>query len=128
MQKRDQYSGRGVEMNTVVSGSEVEQSTVQLIIDQLEELVVTLIEEVRERPAVAVAIMAGTVGAVIGGMFASAARGRPKPVRKRAAARADALGDVIALLGLGYKLLENPIVRSYALAAIAAQLRKRFSL
>jgi len=114
-------------MNAVLSGSEVEQSTVQLIIDQLEELVVTLIEEVRERPAVAVAILAGVVGAVIGGMFASG-MGRPKPARKRAAARADAVGDVVALLGLGYKLLESPIVRSYARAAIAAQLRKRFSL
>jgi uncharacterized membrane protein YeaQ/YmgE (transglycosylase-associated protein family) len=127
MQKRDLYLGRGVEMNAVLSGSEVEQSTVQLIIDQLEELVVTLIEEVRERPAVAVAILAGIVGAVIGGMFASG-MGRPKPARKRAAARADAVGDVVALLGLGYKLLENPIVRSYTRAAIAAQLRKRFSV
>ena len=52
-------------MNASFGSSEVDQSTMQLIIDQLEELVVTLIEEVRERPAVAVAILAAVSGGVL---------------------------------------------------------------
>ena len=46
-------------------GSEVDQSTGQLIIDQIEELVVTIIQEIRERPAVALAILAAVEGALV---------------------------------------------------------------
>ena len=60
----------------------VEPGTLQLILDQLEELVVTLIEEIRERPAVALAVLAAVIGAVIGS--ALAARGG----RRRVAAPA----------------------------------------
>ena len=49
----------------------VESSTLQLIVDQLEELIVTVVEEIRERPGVAVAILAGVVGATVGGMLAA---------------------------------------------------------
>jgi hypothetical protein len=107
-------------------GSEVDQSTTQLIIDQVEELVVTLIEEVRERPAVAVAILAALVGAVIGGMLAAGV-GRPKPVRRRVVKRMGDMGDMASLMGLGVKLLENPIVRSYVRAAVSGQLKKKFN-
>ncbi|HEY3060675.1 MAG TPA: hypothetical protein VGL99_17080 [Chloroflexota bacterium] len=105
----------------------VDQSTLELVIDQIEELVVTLIEEIRERPAVAAAILAGVVGAMIGGMLA-AGFGRPKPVKNRVVKRVHRMGDMAELAGLGFKLLENPIVRSYALAAVSAQLRKRMKI
>jgi len=108
-----------------------DQSTLELAIDQLEELVVTLIEEIRERPAVAAAILAGVVGAVIGGMLA-AGIGRPKPIKdrvvKRVNKRVNRMGDMADLAGLGMKLLENPIVRSYLLAAVSGQLRKRMRI
>jgi hypothetical protein len=103
------------------SGSGVDQSTGQLIIDQIEELVVTVIEEIRERPAVALAILAAVVGAIVGGMLASGV-GRPKPVTTRVKQRVGRLGDMAELTRLGIKLLENPIVR----AAVLNQFRKRF--
>jgi len=105
----------------------VDQSTLELVIDQIEELVVTLIEEIRERPAVAAAILAGVVGAVIGGMLAAGMR-RPKPVKHQVVKRVRGMGDMAELAGLGMKLLENPIVRSYALAAVSGQLRKRMKI
>jgi len=113
-------------MNASFGSSEVDQSTMQLIIDQLEELVVTLIEEVRERPGVAVALFAAVVGAVIGGMLATG-NARPKPVRKRVTAKLDNVGDMASLIGLGVNLMENPIVRGYVLAALSGQLKKRFN-
>ncbi len=112
-------------MNASFGSSEVDQSTVQLIIDQLEELVVTLIEEVRERPAVAVAILAAVIGAVIGGALAAGV-GRPKPVQKRVARRMGEMGDLAALAGMGVKMLENPIVRNYIRGAVRGQLKKQF--
>jgi hypothetical protein len=36
------------------------------------------------------------------------------------------VGDVADLANIGLRLLENPIVRSYARAAVANQFRKRF--
>jgi|SRR5215467_14937978 hypothetical protein len=113
-------------MHTSFGAAEVDQSTTQLIIDQIEELVVTLIEEIRERPAVAVAILAAVVGAIIGGILASGMR-RPKPVTRRVARRMGSVSDMADLAGLVFKLLENPLVRSYILAAVAGQMKKRFT-
>jgi hypothetical protein len=115
-------------MHASFGGSDVyegEQSTAQLIIDQVEELIVTLIEEIRERPAVAAAILAAVLGALIGGMLAAGV-GRPKPVRKRIERRMGDFGDVTSLVRLGYQLLENPIVRGYVTTAVLKQFRKRF--
>jgi hypothetical protein len=108
-------------MHASFGGSEVDQSTTQLVIDQIEELVVTLIEEIRARPAVALAILAAVVGALVGGMLASGV-GRPKPVSARVAHRVGRMGDLAELTRLGVKLLENPIVR----AAVLSQFKKRF--
>jgi hypothetical protein len=36
------------------------------------------------------------------------------------------MGDMASLVGIGVKLFENPLVRSYARAAVAGQLKKRF--
>jgi hypothetical protein len=47
---------------------------VKTITDQMEELLVTAIEGVRERPAVAVALFAGFVGAFVGVILARALR------------------------------------------------------
>jgi hypothetical protein len=138
---------------------------VQLIVDQVEELIITILEEIRTRPAVAAAILAGVVGAVVGSALAARMRRPPRPpsvsapgellgvlagtlagaapsrvngkavgkaarrTRKRAQqgfARAG-FGDLTDLAGIGLRLLENPIVRSYARAMIANQFRKRFS-
>lgn len=101
-----------------------DQGTVQLIIDQLEELIVTVIEEIRERPGVAAALLAAVVGIVIGSVLAGVGRQRtsaPKKIAKRARGMADA-GD---LIGIGMKLLQNPIVRGYIFAALAKQLKRR---
>jgi hypothetical protein len=102
-------------------GSEVDQSTGQLIIDQIEELVVTIIQEIRERPAVALAILAAVAGALVGAYLASSV-GRPKPVTTRVARKVGRIADVAELTRLGVKLLENPIVRG----AVLNQFRKRF--
>jgi hypothetical protein len=109
-------------------GSDFDQSTLQLVVDQLEELVVTLIEEIRERPAVAAAIAAGVIGAVVGTFLAARAMGsRPSPPR-RAAKRARGLADAADLAGLGVRLFENPIVRAYAREALSSQIRRRFKI
>ena len=128
---------------------------VQLLVDQIEELIVTVIEEVRTRPSVAAAIVAGVVGAVVGITLARrGTRRRPPRVSagneilgeilgslvggmprardfQRTTTRSgkrvqQRLGDVSDLASLGVRLLENPIVRSYVRAAIASQVRKRF--
>lgn len=114
-------------MQSSYGGSEVDQSTLQLVIDQIEELVVTIIEEVRQRPSVALAILAGVLGAFVGTLLASGI-GRPKPAPERVARRVNRVGDMAAMAGMGMRLLENPLVRSYALAMLSGQLRKRLRL
>src|SRR5260221_9445659 len=91
-----------------------EPSVTELIFDQLEELIVTIVEEVRERPGVAVAIMAGLLGAIAGSVFAVRSRHkqRPAPVAQ-VARRARGMAETGELVGLGLKLLQNPIVRAY---------------
>ena len=100
-----------------------EESTLQLVLDQLEELAVTVIEEIRERPGVALAICAGVAGAVIGSIFAARAR-RPKARALRPARR---VGDAAELVGLGVRLMQNPIVRGLVVAAIERQLRRKLA-
>ena len=62
--------------------SDVGDSTLQLVIDQLEELVVTVVEEVRERPGIALALVAGVVGAVVGSWLRQAQAGRCTSTRR----------------------------------------------
>jgi len=111
--------------------SDVEDSTLQLVIDQLEELVVTLIEEVRERPGIALAVVAGVVGAMVGSWLArrgSAAAPPPAPPPVRAARNtARTTGDAADLARLGLRLLQNPIVRTILIAALERQFRSRFA-
>jgi hypothetical protein len=101
--------------------SDVEDSTFQLVIDQLEELVVTVIEEIRERPGIVLAIVAGVLGAMIGSWLARRGRG-PAPVR--AARRA---GNAASLAGIAMQLLQNPIVRGLIFAALERQLKRRLA-
>lgn len=61
------------------SQADGEQSVMQLIVDQLEELVVTIIEEIRERPGVAAAILAGLLGAIVGSILAAGMGRRASP-------------------------------------------------
>ena len=105
--------------------TDVEDSTLQLVIDQLEELVVTVIEEIRERPGVALAIFAGLAGALVGMRLAR--RRGPAPVRG-VRRKAQGVGDAAELAGLGLRLLKNPIVRGLIVAAIERQLRRRMPL
>jgi hypothetical protein len=106
--------------------SEVEDSTFQLVIDQLEELVVTIVEEIRERPGVLLAIFAGIVGALVGSRLASRSRPR-KVVPAPAKHAAGGVGDAAELAGLGLRLLRNPIVRGLVLASITRQFRRRMT-
>jgi hypothetical protein len=105
--------------------SDVDDSTVQLVIDQLEELVVTLIEELRERPGIVLAVVAGVVGAIIGSRLAR--RGKaPAPIRA-ARGTARGAGDAADLLGTAMRLLQNPLIRAFLVALLERQLRSRLS-
>ena len=104
--------------------SDLEQGTLELIVDQLEELVVTIIEEIRERPGVAAAILAAVVGAFIGTRLAAGRRRRSPPERVvRNSGRA--VGPRVDLMGIGMQLMQNPMVRSFAISALTGGLRKR---
>lgn len=104
----------------------LDDSTLQLVMDQLEELVVTLIEEIRERPGVAAAIVAGIVGAIVGS--ALAARGRRNSVSRRAVRSARNVKSTAGLLHLVVGLMKNPIVRGLAFAAIQRQIRRQVTM
>jgi hypothetical protein len=104
--------------------SEVEESTFQLVIDQLQELVVTIVEELRERPGVALAIFAGIIGALIGTGLASRTR-RRAAVPERARRTTQGVGDAAELAGLGLRLLRNPLVRGLIITSIGRQFRRR---
>jgi hypothetical protein len=100
--------------------SEGESSTLQLVVDQVEELIVTLIEEIRARPAVAAALLAAVAGAMVGSALAARARHAP-PAPRRVVRQARVMAELADLGGLGLRLLENPLVR----AVLINQLRKR---
>jgi hypothetical protein len=103
----------------------VEQGTMELIIDQFEELLMTIVEEVRQRPGVALAFVAAIAGAVGGSMLAErASRRRAPPVVRKVRG----MGEAAELAGLGLKLLQNPLVRSFLRSAVERQLKKRFSM
>jgi len=106
--------------------SDGEQSTLKSIVDQLEELVVTLFEEVRARPAVAAALVAVVVGAVVGSMLASGIGRRSVAPPRRVAKRARGIAQAADLAGMAVKLLQNPLVRGYLASAIQSQVKKRF--
>jgi hypothetical protein len=120
--------------------SNVEPGTLQLILDQLEELVVTLIAEIRERPGVALAVLAAAAGALVGAALAArgprrrvtapAARGPRRRVAapSRVARGASSVGAAGELMGLGVKLIQNPIVRGFVFATAQKQLRRRLRL
>jgi hypothetical protein len=114
-------------MHDSFSPSHVEQGTMQLVMDQLEELIVTIVEEIRERPGVAAAIFAALLGAVIGSLLAARARSRPVSPPARLARRARGMGEAAELAAIGLKLLQNPLVRGYIRSTMEGQLKKRFS-
>jgi uncharacterized membrane protein YeaQ/YmgE (transglycosylase-associated protein family) len=106
--------------------SDVGDSTLQLVIDQLEELVVTIIEEVRERPGIALALVAGVVGAVVGSWLAR--RKRAAAAVRGARGTARSAGDTASLLGTVMRMLQNPLVRALIVATIERQVRRRLAL
>jgi len=106
----------------------VEQSTLQLILDQVEEVLVTIIDEIRQRPGVALALLAAVTGAFVGSTLAARASRRHAIPPKGVVRKARGMGDAAELAGLGLKLLQNPIVRSYLRSAVEGQLKKRFSM
>ena len=101
-----------------------DHSTVQLVIDQAEELAVTLIEEIRERPAVAGALLAGIVGAIVGSALAVRARPKRAPMPQRVVRRARLMGDLAEIGGIGLRLLENPLVRAIIFRQVLKRLRR----
>jgi hypothetical protein len=106
--------------------SDVDDSTIQLVFDQLEELAVTLIEELRERPGIVLAVVAGVIGAIIGSRLARRGKKAPAPVRA-ARGTAQSAGSAADLLGVGMRLLQNPLVRALLVAAIERQVRGRLA-
>jgi hypothetical protein len=106
---------------------DAEQSVMELIVDQLEELIVTLIEEIRERPAVAAAILAGVLGAIVGSVLAASLARRRSAGPARVVRKARGVTEAADLAGLALKLLQNPLVRGYVRSAVQGQFKKRFS-
>ena len=106
----------------------VEQSTMQLILDQVEELVVTIVDEIRQRPGVALALLAAVTGALVGSMLAARASRRHRSPARGVVRKARGVSEAADLAALGVKLLQNPIVRSYVRSAVEGQLKKRFSM
>jgi hypothetical protein len=106
----------------------VEQSTMQLILDQVEELLVTIVNEIRQRPGVALALLAAVTGALVGSMLAARTSRRHQSPARGVVRKARGVGEAADLAALGVKLLQNPIVRSYVRSAIEGQLKKRFSM
>jgi hypothetical protein len=106
----------------------VEQSTMQLILDQVEELLVTIVNEIRQRPGVALALLAAVTGALVGSMLAARASRRHRSPARGVVRKARGVGEAADLAALGVKLLQNPIVRSYVRSAVEGQLKKRFSM
>ena len=107
--------------------SSVKDSRLQLVFDQLEELVVTIVEEIRERPGVAIAIAAALVGAAVGIRLATSLNHRRASPPARAARRARRVGEVAELAELGMRLMQNSIVRSLVIAAIERQIKRSLS-
>src|SRR5579859_7984909 len=100
-------------MKDSFSQSTGDPSVMDLIVDQLEELVVTLVEEIRERPGVAAAILAGLLGAIVGSIVASSLARRRASPPARVVRKARGVSDAAELAGLALKLLQNPMVRGY---------------
>ena len=82
----------------------------------------------RQRPGVALALLAAVTGAVVGSMLAARGSRRHASPAKGVARKARGMGEAADLAGLGLKLLQNPIVRSYIRSAVEGQLKKRFSV
>ncbi len=106
--------------------SDVGDSTFQLVVDQLEELVVTLIEEIRERPGIVLALIAGVVGAMIGSRLARRKAAPPPPVRAARGAGRGA-GEAADIARIGMRLLQNPLVRGLLLATLERQFKNRLA-
>jgi alpha-beta hydrolase superfamily lysophospholipase len=111
---------------TTMQDANIDDSTFQLVMDQLEELAVTIIEEIRQRPAVAIALVAGVMGALIGARLAARHRA-PAPVRAARKGKVQ-VGAAADLAGTAVKLMKNPIVRGVVFAAVERQLKRRLSL
>src|SRR5438105_6064089 len=115
-------------MHTSSGQSSTEPSVMQLMVDQFEELIVTIIDEVRQRPSVAVAMLAGVAGAVVGSLLAArAGRGHRSPAA-RAVKGARGVGEAADVAAVAFRLMQNPLVRRYIRSAVEGQLRKRLSL
>jgi hypothetical protein len=105
--------------------SDVGDSTFQLVLDQLEELVVTLVEEIRERPGIVMALIAGVVGAIIGSQLASR-RAKRAPARAVRGTSKSA-GEAADFAHTAMRLLQNPMVRGLILATLERQLKNRLA-
>src|SRR5579859_3081676 len=118
---------RGTESMNDPGVGDAGDSTLQLVIDQLEELVVTVIEEIRERPGVVLAICAALFGVFVGSALAVRGSKRASP-QGRVVRSAQRVGDMAELAGMGVRLLQNPIVRGLIIAAVERQLRRRVAM
>ena len=69
----------------------------QFVVEEIEDLLLAALEELRERPTVAAALVAGVVGALVGSWIAQ--RRRPKPVKVPSQPRAELLAPVALAIG-----------------------------
>jgi hypothetical protein len=112
-------------MSNSFSESHAEQSAIEPVIEQIERLVVAVFDQLRQRPAVAAALLAGIVGAVIGSMLASSFSQRHSSPRERVARQTRTSLDTGDLVAGAMKLLENPLVRSFLFSMLARGLKRR---
>ena len=111
----------------------------QLVTRRLTDLANGLVDAVRARPVVAAAIIAAGVGVLVGVALARRSSSRTEQVRatldegletvtrraRRGGKRAGRAMDYGELVPLAMKLLQNPIVRGYALGAVARVVARR---
>src|SRR5260370_41672116 len=102
----------------------VEQSTLQLILDQVEEVLVTIIDEIRQRPGVALALLAAVTGAFGGSTPAARASRRHAIPPKGVVGKDRGMGDASELAGLGLQMRHDVIMRREPRSAVCRQIKQ----
>ena len=110
----------------------------QLVTRRLTDLANGLVEAVRAQPVVAAAIIASGIGVLVGVSLARRSNSRTERVREtldeglesvtrrvRRGKRSGRVLDYGSLLPLAMRLLENPLVRAYALRTAARMISRR---
>lgn len=126
------------------------EAVAEIVVEQVEEALVTVLETLRERPLLTAAVGASVASALVGLVLASRRQPRRpkvmnlvndvladleplggkgkvgKKVRRGGSRGLEGLGSAAELLPLALQLLQNSIVRAYVRGFVRSQLRRRF--